>query len=89
MQVNFNIRPDIGVQGEPAVASRRVETQGGDQTNFNQTAAIENAFNDVPDARPEVVARGEQIIGSPQYPPLDGIRRISRLLAANWPPGGE
>ena len=85
MQVNLNIRPDISVRGDAHPVARRSEAKAGDHATFNQTAAVERALRDQPDARPEAVARGEAAIGSPQYPPMEGIKRISRLLAANWP----
>jgi hypothetical protein len=85
MQVNLNIRPDISVQGDARPVARRGEAKAGDHATFDHTAAVERALKDQPEARPEAVARGESVIGSPQYPPLEGIERISRLLAANWP----
>jgi hypothetical protein len=86
MQVNLNIRTDISVQGDTPPAARRPDAKAADSATFNQTSFIERALREQPVSRPEAVARGEAVIGSPQYPPLEGIRRISRLLAANWPP---
>ena len=85
MQVNLNTRTDVRVQGDAAPPVRRSETKSADHATFNQTAAVEKALRDQPESRPEAVARGDAAIGSPQYPPLAGIRGISRLLAANWP----
>ena len=87
MQVNLNIRTDMSVQGDTPPAPHRPETKAADDhATFNQTSFIERALREQPESRPEAVARGEAVIGSPQYPPLEGIKRISRLLAANWPP---
>ena len=86
MHVNLNIRTDISVQGDSPAPARRPEAKGTDHATFTQTAAVERALRDQPESRPEAVVRGEAVIGSPQYPPLEGIKRISRLLAANWPP---
>ena len=85
MQVNLNVQSQAGVQGEGTSFARRVQSEAADRATFQQTAAVENALKSHPEERAEVVARAEKAIGSPQYPPLDGIRRISRLLAANWP----
>ena len=85
MQVNLNIPSDLRVKSDARPVARRNQTTPADHATFNQSAAIERALKDQPDARPEAVARGEQLIGSPQYPPMAGIQGISRLLAANWP----
>ncbi len=89
MQVNLNIQSDLRVKSDARPVARRSEATPGDQATFNQTAAIERALKEQPDARPEAVARGEQLVGSPQYPPMAGIQGISRLLAANWPTSAE
>jgi hypothetical protein len=85
MQVNLNIRPELPVQGSTPPAGVRENPKAVDRATFERSAAVERALHQQPDMRQEMVAKGEAVIGSPQYPPLEGIRRISRLLAAKWP----
>ena len=89
MKVNLNSRPEPVVPSGPQPPARPVEIQAVDQANFDRTAAVERALRDQPEARPEMVAHGKAVIGSPQYPPLAGIEGISRLLASNWPSSAE
>jgi len=90
MQVNLNVRPTppAAAAGSP-VASRKPDANASELATFERSAAIESALKELPDSRAEAVVRGEAVIGMPQYPPLDGIKRISRLLAANWPSTSE
>ena len=85
MQVNLNIRPVISVKSDARPVPPRSEAKAVDHATFDKTAALERALRDEPEARPEAVARGEAMSSSAQYPPMEGIRGISRLLAASWP----
>ena len=37
-----------------------------------------------PDVRAEEVARGKALVADPNYPSTEQIRKIARVLAANW-----
>ena len=42
------------------------------------------ALTEMPDVRPEQVARGKALIADPNYPSLEQLKKIARVLAANW-----
>ena len=56
-----------------------------DTVDLSRAAALEEAFHNTPEVRPEVVARARELIRDPVYPPEETIRRISHLVAANLP----
>lgn len=82
MEIHLNTHSAVRL--ENAAKQARVERNrvGEDGVNFATTAAIEGALAAEPDMRAELIARGEEVIGSPQYPPPEIIKRIARLIAA-------
>jgi hypothetical protein len=62
----------------PAAAERT------DEAIFSRHDALDRAQQDNPDVRPEEVERTRDLFTSVQYPPVQLIHRISRLLARDW-----
>lgn len=83
MDINLNtsrVSPGRMALGENKVREmpRATETQ-----IFSGAAALEQAIQNTPDARPEKVARAKELIASPNYPPTETIVRLSNLLAVH------
>ena len=53
-----------------------------DRTNFQQTDVLNGAMADVPDVRPEAVARAQQLIHDRSYPSAQVIHDVSGFLVA-------
>jgi hypothetical protein len=51
-------------------------------TNFQQTDVLNGAMADVPNVRPEAVARAQQLIHDSSYPSPQVIHDVSRLFVA-------
>jgi hypothetical protein len=60
-----------------------------DQAMFNRSEALDRAFSQVPEVRPEKVARARDLIGQVTYPPRETIAKISELLALTIKPTAE
>lgn len=65
----------------PTVPPLKTAGDGVDAAAFSRTEALHRALAEMPAVRPEAVARARQLLGQPQYPPLETIRGIARLLA--------
>ncbi len=50
------------------------------RTSFQQTEVLNGAMADVPNVRPEAVARAQQLIHDRSYPSTQVIHDIGRLL---------
>jgi hypothetical protein len=50
---------------------------------FATSAALEESLKNVPNIRPEAVARAVQMIGDENYPSPDTVRKLSHFLAGN------
>lgn len=84
MQVNLTTNPGVSVRGveQPPVA--RTAERPVDEAEFSQFEALDRALEDEPDVRAEEVKRARDLFSSVQYPPVQLIHRISRLLARRW-----
>ena len=56
---------------------------GRDAALFVGSQALDELLQATPDVRPEMVARGKQLLETTSYPPEETIQRISKLLALN------
>ena len=64
--------------GKPAV---RPGQSNESAVDFSSTQKLEDKLQSLPDARPEEVQRGRGLVAQVNYPPKEGIDRISQLLA--------
>jgi hypothetical protein len=83
MEINTNINSSGGIDGvtrqqRSKVAANAVVPDG----SFASSTALEGALKQVPDARPEAIARARELINDPQYPSADTIKKLSNFLAA-------
>jgi len=72
--------------GPRPVGDRSVQR---DAAAFAESAALHQAWDQVPAVRPAEVARGTALVQSQQYPPASAIHQIARLLASNLRSNGE
>ena len=89
MQINSITNAGAVIRQPESAAPARVPKKAGDQAEFAGAEALNSALESAPEVRSEEVARGEAVASSVQYPPVEMIRRISRLLANNWISPGE
>jgi hypothetical protein len=61
-------------------ASRPIDSDS-DVSVFETSRALEARLKDLPDVRADKVDNGKRLIGDPEYPPRETIRRIAALLA--------
>ena len=71
----------IGMPGGQLSTPARVNATD-DRTGFQQTEALNGAIADVPNVRPEAVARAQQMIQDSNYPSPQVVNDVGRLLAA-------
>lgn len=65
----------------PTHRPRRTE---GDAGEFRGTEALQRALAQIPDVRPEAVARGQALAASDEYPPQEVVRRLAAMLATEF-----
>lgn len=81
MEVGTNL--NVGGVNEP-VQPRRAASKAAkaeESVSLTSSAAVERALKNVLDTRAESVDRARGLIADVSYPPLETIRKISRLLA--------
>jgi hypothetical protein len=72
------------VRGTEAPATAPVTSERTDEAVFSRHDALDRALKDDPDVRADAVGRTRDLFLSVQYPPVQLIHRISRLLARDW-----
>lgn len=84
----MEIRSNYGSQpvnpahtGKPAV---RPGQSSESTVDISSSQKLEEKLQSLPDARPEVVQRGRELVSDVNYPPKEGIDRISQLLAIKF-----
>jgi len=75
-----NSRPLGTPVGQVSTPARLTAT--ADRTSFQQTDVLNGALADIPNSRPEAVARAQQLIHDSGFPSPQVIHDISRLLVA-------
>lgn len=81
MQVNSNLNSASVSQVTPAPAAAAAPARPGSETEFSASQALDRALLETPDARPDAVARAAKLANDPNYPPLELINRLARLVA--------
>ena len=54
-----------------------------DTASFTRSDAVETELRNLPDSRPEAVARARQLISDANYPSSAMVKQLSQFLAAN------
>ena len=62
-------------------AAAAAPARPGSETEFSASQALDRALLETPDARPDAVARAAKLANDPNYPPLELINRLARLVA--------
>jgi len=83
MEVNLNVNSAAPVP--TANLQPRVAVQAGrtDAIEFSGSAALNHLLDEIPDVRPDAVARGRELIAQPNYPPSETIKKLAALFAFN------
>jgi hypothetical protein len=84
MQVNLTTSPGVSVRGLEQPPAARPAERPADRTEFSQFEALNRALDEEPEVREAEVQRAKDLFASVQYPPVELIHRISRLLARRW-----
>ena len=81
MEINLN--SNIESLGRIAGSQpKRLETKTeSGATAFGQSEALNQALQQTPNVRPEVVATAQSAVNSSHYPPAETIKQIATLLA--------
>jgi hypothetical protein len=66
----------------PPKQTRPATAEGA--ASFQQSAALEQRLNQLPDVRAEEVERGQKLVSLTQYPPIEMMDKIARLLAVSF-----
>jgi hypothetical protein len=76
-------RPDAAAAVSFNHAERAAKT---DRFNSRQAAALTVALAAQPEIRPEVVARGRELVADPSYPSPEMLRHVAGLLVGSPDP---
>ena len=82
VKLNSNLGPvgNVSATNQNLPATRLPQ----DRTSFESAAVLEKKLADVPEVRPEAVARARDLIASTNYPPPETIDKIAALLATQF-----
>ena len=83
MEIRLHASPEV--RAEAGLPQRRNVSGAAEAGEFTHADALDHALGKEPEARPEAVAKAEQLLAARQYPPPELIGRISRLLGEHWP----
>ncbi len=81
MEVKFNTDIISVAPSTVRPVKSRPAAEASAEAAFVDSARLDQAMNEAPDIRPEAVQRGKELIGSVQYPPVETMNKIARLLA--------
>jgi hypothetical protein len=82
MEINTNLST-TGVDG--SLAEKRptpTSNMPSDRVSLTNSSALEQALQNTPDSRPDVVARAQSLIADPNYPSSETLSVLSRQLAS-------
>jgi hypothetical protein len=75
-------RPD---SGQP-VARQQAAPSVSDNMSFAATDSLDARLNALPTVRPEIVDQAKSLLSNPNYPPVELLDRIAKLLADHAAP---
>jgi hypothetical protein len=71
-------------RGKEASATRAASAPASGSTlSLNVFEPIQQAMNNCPDSRAEVIARGKALAADPNYPPAEVVGKLARLFVAD------
>jgi hypothetical protein len=86
MQINSISSMGLPVEGSGPRPVARASGAGAERLGNPaplDSEVLTRALDEVPDVRPEAVARGRELFADMPYPPAEIIQGISRLIANN------
>ena len=84
IKLNTNLDSVARVQPTPSNASRAIERKS-DMPAFENSKALEAQLANLPDVRLDKLERALNLIGQPNYPPVQTMNGLAALLAAHLP----
>lgn len=82
MEINFHPKNLDAVGGNyPVRTGQREALAAHDEVVLENSRALTEALHRSPASRAEMVRRAVELVGEPNYPPPETIRKISHLLA--------
>jgi hypothetical protein len=90
MEINFHLG-NLGATSHAATVARATERDASsvrDDVALENSRALTQALQLTPATRADVVRRATELVGEPNYPPPETIRKISHLLAIQMHPEG-
>lgn len=63
-----------------AAANNKVESPQPDSLSTTHAEALHKALESTPEIRPEMVELGRKLASDPNYPPLEIIEQLSKLI---------
>jgi hypothetical protein len=84
MEINTNLSIN-GVDGSIA-AKRATPTSNmpSDRVSLTNSSALDQALQNTPDSRPDMVARAQSLIADPNYPSSETLSAVARQLAGGF-----
>ena len=90
MEINFHLG-NLGAIRPPQAVARPTGQEPSsvrDDVALENSRALTQALQQTPATRADVVRRATELIGEPNYPPPETLRKISHLLAIQMHPEG-
>jgi hypothetical protein len=82
MEVKFNKEINVAPPvTRPEKAAPVQARQSDPEPAFDNSRNLDEALSATPDVRTDVVDRARDLVKSPQYPPVETMKKIARLLA--------
>lgn len=82
MEIHFHLKNLDAVKGGPVARPAQPEaTTATEDVALENSRALTQALHQTPESRADKVRRASELVGQPDYPPPETIRKISHLLA--------
>jgi hypothetical protein len=81
MEIEFNTSRVARADSGQPVARQQETPSVSDNTSFTATDSLEARLNVLPTVRPEQVDQAKSLLSNPNYPPVELLDRIAKLLA--------
>ena len=81
-KTDSRLRPEMIEGKPPAAAASAPQAPETDRLSAASQESLRTALQQQPEVRPEVVALGQKLAVDANYPPLEIIRQLSKMLIA-------
>lgn len=85
MEIEFNPGSvaNTGASQSPAPARRETIQPAENTMSFDRTQALEQTLKEIPQVRPDVVARASALVSDANYPSDELLNKLAGVLARN------